>query len=252
MAAPPGAPGGKGRRPDPVAKPGSRPPRRRSPGRRSRRRRLPLALPRLGDALRLLGGPARILRRAPRGLGETNRLDAYPPGRTGEVERTRATRHAPTLVSGAATPARTSHHLQGKRRVKHVPATSGKTRSPTARTGGASADPPRRSLFDPATRARAEQHEAVGVAFQVRRFRNAGPRSDEGVRPPPVRRGVDDPERPLRLRRGRSSRLGSALAPPRIRETARPRSSGRSPVTARIASSPGAVSRGAPGGTGAY
>ena len=131
MAAPPGALAGKGSHPDPVAKPGSRQLRRRSPGQRSRRRRLPLGLPRLGDALRLLGGPARILRRAPRRLGKTNRLDPYPPGWPGEVERTRATRHARTLVSGAAAPVR--HHLQGKHRVKQV-ATSGKTRSPTART----------------------------------------------------------------------------------------------------------------------
>jgi hypothetical protein len=213
MAAPPGAPGGTGRRPDPVAKPGSRPPRRRSPGRGSRRGRVPLALPRLGDPVRLLGGPARILRRAPRRLGKTNRLDPYPPGRTGEVERTRATPHAPTLVSGAAAPVRTRHHLQGKHRVKHVPATSRKTRSPTARTGGASADPPRRSLFGPATRARAEQHEAVGVPSRSAAF---GTR-DRGVTGASVPR-VSGTEwitpRPLRLRPGRSSRLGSALAPP--------------------------------------
>ena len=109
--------------------PGSRPQRRRSPGRPSRRRRLPLGLRRLGDAPRLLGGPARIFHRTPRRLGKTNRLDPYPPGWPGEVERTRATREGPTLVSGAVAQLRTRHRPQGKRRGKRVSGPSSRVRA---------------------------------------------------------------------------------------------------------------------------
>jgi hypothetical protein len=114
MAAPPVALAGKGSRPGPVAKRGSQPPRRRSPGRRSRWRRLPLRLSRLGDAGWLLRRPGRILRRTPCRLGKTNRLDPYPPGWPGEVERTRPTREATTLVSGDVGQLRARHRTQGR------------------------------------------------------------------------------------------------------------------------------------------